>query len=261
MSQLYETILGLCESRNITGYRMCKDLKIQPSIMTDLKMGRKKELSSRTAHKIAQYFGVTVGYLLSEEEYNPSVYCKECGFQYNSADVKEIKQHDDYHLLWENAVDKFGFCWEPIDREEKKADARAIVNDDSQSLEDRVDAQITVFKALFSRSLMHNNFDLSHPDFNSYIAMILWQGKGMHAIPEDVYEILVAKYGTKQGISEGTYYKEKLQDHKTLERKPNRNVIKIAGRDGSFKERVLTDEQLAALAVLIDQLPDVPDDL
>ena len=53
--------------------------------------------------------------------------------------------------------------------------------------------------------------------------------------------------------------KETPQDN--LERKPNRNVIKIAGRDGSFKERVLTDEQLAALAVLIDQLPDVPDDL
>ena len=53
--------------------------------------------------------------------------------------------------------------------------------------------------------------------------------------------------------------KSDAQDN--LERKPNRNVIKIAGRDGSFKERVLTDEQLAALAVLIDQLPDVPDDL
>lgn len=41
----------------------------------------------------------------------------------------------------------------------------------------------------------------------------------------------------------------------------NRNLIRIAGRDGSYKERYLTDEQLAALTVLIDQLPDVPDDL
>lgn len=34
------------------------------------------------------------------------------------------------------------------------------------------------------------------------------------------------------------------------------NVIKIAGRDGSFLERKLTDEQLAALKALVDQLPD-----
>lgn len=39
------------------------------------------------------------------------------------------------------------------------------------------------------------------------------------------------------------------------------NIIKIAGRDGSFRERVLSDEQLAALIAIVDQMPDVPDDL
>lgn len=34
------------------------------------------------------------------------------------------------------------------------------------------------------------------------------------------------------------------------------NTIKIAGRDGSFVERELTDEQLAALKLIVDQLPD-----
>lgn len=37
------------------------------------------------------------------------------------------------------------------------------------------------------------------------------------------------------------------------------NMIKIAGRDGSFLERKLTDEQLAALKALVDQLPDAED--
>lgn len=36
----------------------------------------------------------------------------------------------------------------------------------------------------------------------------------------------------------------------------NVNIIKIAGRDGSLVERALTDEQLAALKILVDQLPD-----
>lgn len=37
---------------------------------------------------------------------------------------------------------------------------------------------------------------------------------------------------------------------------PKLNKIQIAGRDGSFLERELTDEQLAALKLIVDQLPD-----
>lgn len=40
---------------------------------------------------------------------------------------------------------------------------------------------------------------------------------------------------------------------------PRFNKIQIAGRDGSFLERELTDEQLAALKVIVDQLPDADD--
>lgn len=38
-----------------------------------------------------------------------------------------------------------------------------------------------------------------------------------------------------------------------------RNIIKIAGRDGSFIERRLTDEQVAALKLMLAQLPEVDD--
>lgn len=40
-----------------------------------------------------------------------------------------------------------------------------------------------------------------------------------------------------------------------------RNIIKIAGRDGSFHERYLSDDQFSMLKALIDQLPEVPEDL
>lgn len=39
------------------------------------------------------------------------------------------------------------------------------------------------------------------------------------------------------------------------------NIIKIAGRDGSYEERRLTDEQLAALKAILSQMPDASDDL
>lgn len=68
MSSLYEVIASLCEANGISGYRLCKDTGIQPSVLTDLKKGRQRSLSADTAQKIANYFGVSVGYLLGEEE-------------------------------------------------------------------------------------------------------------------------------------------------------------------------------------------------
>lgn len=44
-------------------------------------------------------------------------------------------------------------------------------------------------------------------------------------------------------------------------RSENFNVIKIAGRDGSYREKKLSDEDLAALTILIDRLPDASDSL
>lgn len=47
---------------------MCKDTKIQPSVMTDLKMGRRQTVKAETAARLASYFGVTVDYLLGNTE-------------------------------------------------------------------------------------------------------------------------------------------------------------------------------------------------
>lgn len=68
MGSLYETINELCESKGITGYRLCKDIGLTPGALTDLKMGRKQNLSAKNMDKVASYFGVSVSYLLGSEE-------------------------------------------------------------------------------------------------------------------------------------------------------------------------------------------------
>lgn len=68
MGTLYENIMALCESRGIKGGKMCTDLGISKGLLTDLKMGRRSGISAANANKIATYFGVSVGYLLGEEE-------------------------------------------------------------------------------------------------------------------------------------------------------------------------------------------------
>ena len=68
MGNLYENIASLCESRGIKGGKLCTDIGISKGLLTDLKMRRRTGVSAVTAQKIAAYFGVTVGYLLGEEE-------------------------------------------------------------------------------------------------------------------------------------------------------------------------------------------------
>ena len=68
MGSLYDNIVNLCESRGIKGGKMCTDIGISKGLLTDLKMGRRTGVSAVTAQKIAAYFGVSVGYLLGEEE-------------------------------------------------------------------------------------------------------------------------------------------------------------------------------------------------
>ena len=67
MGTLYENIISLCEKKGIKGGKMCTDIGMSKGILTDLKMGRQTGISAANAQKIASYFGVTVGYLLGEE--------------------------------------------------------------------------------------------------------------------------------------------------------------------------------------------------
>ena len=68
MGSLYERIQSLCESNGIRPGRLCDELQLSRGLITDLKMGRKKSLNAQTAQKIAGYFGVSVGYLLGQED-------------------------------------------------------------------------------------------------------------------------------------------------------------------------------------------------
>lgn len=65
MFTLYENIKSLCDQRGVKPGKMCVEAKISKGLITDLKMGRKKTVQAETAQKIADYFGVSVDYLLN----------------------------------------------------------------------------------------------------------------------------------------------------------------------------------------------------
>lgn len=68
MCTLYENIISLCQDRGIKGGKMCTDLGLSKSLLSDLKSGRKRGITAETAQKIAEYFGVSVDRVLNGTE-------------------------------------------------------------------------------------------------------------------------------------------------------------------------------------------------
>ena len=64
---MYDRISTLCTQRGITPGKLCSELGMRRSVLSDLKSGRKRSLNAETAYSIAAYFGVSVGYLLGNE--------------------------------------------------------------------------------------------------------------------------------------------------------------------------------------------------
>lgn len=68
MYNLYQNIYALCCEHNITPGGLCSELGFRRSVLSDLKSGRKKTLDTTTLMKIADYFDVTIDYLLNGTE-------------------------------------------------------------------------------------------------------------------------------------------------------------------------------------------------
>ncbi len=58
MVDLYKLIEGKCKEKGIKISKLCADVGIRQSILSDLKHGRTKTLSVPTASKLAEYFDV-----------------------------------------------------------------------------------------------------------------------------------------------------------------------------------------------------------
>ena len=86
MENLYTRIETLCNEKGIRPGRLCDELGLSRSLMTDLKMGRKKTVNAETAQRIAGFFSVSVGYLLGQSQ-GKSVRADDAGDILDEVDV------------------------------------------------------------------------------------------------------------------------------------------------------------------------------
>lgn len=60
MGDLTENIMELCREYATSYTKMCNDTGVSRSLLTEIRKGRKKGITAKTAQKIADYFGVSV---------------------------------------------------------------------------------------------------------------------------------------------------------------------------------------------------------
>lgn len=68
VSNMYSLIERLCRERGTNVTIMCRNLDITRSVLSELKSGRTRQLSSDYTARIAAYFGVSVEHLLGQPE-------------------------------------------------------------------------------------------------------------------------------------------------------------------------------------------------
>lgn len=95
---MYEKFEKLCNSRDITPYRVMKDLNFSRGFFSDWKAGRSTPKTDKL-QKIADYFGVNVAYFYDENENNQANYLDEETKQIAQAIFERPKLKEIFNLF------------------------------------------------------------------------------------------------------------------------------------------------------------------
>ena len=99
---MYEVFEQLLQKYNVTSYKVSKETGVTQTALSNWKSGRSTP-TTKTLQKIADYFGVTIDYLMTGEEKEDS------GKYYLNEDTAEIAQavfeNKDLRVLFDAAKD------------------------------------------------------------------------------------------------------------------------------------------------------------
>lgn len=202
-----EKIQKARKEREYTQKQLAEKCGVATGTIQQYELG-KRQPRIEQLEKIANVLEVPVDYLISDREpLSPFQTCTDCGFFYDCTNINEIKEHKNYHTAYEKAVARFGklYC-NKTENEEIKHQSRTKRNNLNIPLKERYDAELNVLRCLFSRSIEASNFDLSHVDFNQYVAMMLNNEKYRKQLDNELCKKLIDNYGTMKGIKNGESY-------------------------------------------------------
>lgn len=131
--------------------------------------------------------------------------CQKCGLLYEETFGPDVHQHNTRCRKVAILKGKFGELFLCRDREAAKAEGWAKVRDKSLPLDERLKGVETSLWSWFSRSVL-SAMNMKHPDFPTYVSMILNQSHAHELFPEPVLTALIERYGQRTGIGNGKTY-------------------------------------------------------
>ncbi len=101
MTETYQRIEELCRNKGVTVTALCKICQIPRASLSDYKMGRIKTLSAKSLSKIAEYFSVSVEYLMYGEtvaidEHSLKIALFGGGTEVTEEMLNEVKRYAQY---------------------------------------------------------------------------------------------------------------------------------------------------------------------
>lgn len=197
----YEKIKQLRNTAKKTTYDISNNTGIPQSTISKIE-NNKRKLDSETLKQLSDYFNISYDFLLNDSEIDS---CPICGLTYSPFEKEDFEEHKIIHNNFLNFPDKELFLTYK-DREIKKKNAYKILQNNNSSTLEKVDSVIKLYQCWFARSLETQKFNINHPLFNEYVAMLLNRSDSKKDLPEPVYKLLVEKYGLKEGIVNGESY-------------------------------------------------------
>lgn len=143
---MYDIFMQLMEEKGVTAYRVAKDTGITQATLSRWKTG-KVSPSIETLQVLAEYFGVTIDYLMGNahiDEQTPPKTQKAPTL--NKKDERDIKKKMDEMLDLFNSDDALMFDGEPLDDETR------------QLLKDSYENQLRMTKALAKEKYTPNKY-------------------------------------------------------------------------------------------------------
>lgn len=161
------------------------------SIGERIKIARKRQGLTQVA--LAEKANISRSYLgdLEGDRYNPSIETLKSIARALNTDTSEFIDTEEAYIR----------------RENQKVHAREILDDPDATEDEKFEAAIDLFSALYSRSLEASSNHEKHLSINQYIASLMGQKFWKARLGDTLYHRIVKIYGIRHDIPEGkTYY-------------------------------------------------------
>lgn len=242
---MYEIFEQLLQKNHVTTYQVSKATGIAQSTFSSWK-SRRNLISGEKAKKIADYFKVSVDYLLGRTD---KIMCNDCGFWYDPLNNSDATTHVAKHKQWESAVKKYGFCWNRIKADERELMCRRFLKDPNIDPDIAVEYVEDILKAMFSNELREHDFSYPH-DFNYFVAMQLEKYSFRDIMPEKTLTLLEDKYKTWKFFADDTAQSFELnsRDNRDIKKDLDSIMEKLSSKEygpAAYDGEELSDESAA----------------